>query len=68
MLPGRPLRQQTLADPRPGHAVGSFAYSAPGIAMRVELTMTVPLYLDSPDGGGAMLYGDDGLPEPNGTG
>jgi pimeloyl-ACP methyl ester carboxylesterase len=40
---------------------------APGIAMRIELTMTVPLFLDDPDGGGAMLFGDDGLPEPSGT-
>src|SRR5690606_15509200 len=40
---------------------------APGIAMRIELTMTVPLYLDSPDAGGSLLYGDDGLPEPSGT-
>ncbi|WP_244923834.1 hypothetical protein [Enhygromyxa salina] len=39
----------------------------PGIAMRIELTMTVPLFLDDPGGGGSMVYGDDGLPEASGT-
>ncbi len=40
---------------------------APGIAMRLELTITVPLFLDSPEAGGALVYGADGLPEQNGT-
>lgn len=40
---------------------------APGLAMRIEIDMTVPLYLDSPDAGGRMQLGDDGLPEPTGT-
>jgi hypothetical protein len=39
----------------------------PGIAMRIELTMTVPLFIDDPGGGGALVYGPDGLPEPSGT-
>ncbi len=40
---------------------------APGVAMRLEILMTVPLYLDDPGPGGHMLYGADGLPEPSGT-
>lgn len=35
---------------------------------RLEGTMTVPLYLDSPSPVGArMVRGDDGMPEPSGT-
>jgi hypothetical protein len=40
---------------------------APGIALRIEATITVPLFLDKPETGGALVYGDDGLPEQNGT-
>jgi hypothetical protein len=40
---------------------------APGVAMQLQILMTVPLYLDDPGPGGHMLFGDDGLPEPNGT-
>ncbi|MFV8754933.1 hypothetical protein ACNOYE_30665 [Nannocystaceae bacterium ST9] len=40
---------------------------APGVAMRLEILMTVPLYLDDPGPGGNMLFGPDGLPEPSGT-
>jgi len=35
------------------------------IAYRIEGVMTVPLYLDEPTPGAALLFGDDGLPEPN---
>jgi hypothetical protein len=35
------------------------------IAFRIEGTMEVPLYLDDPGPGGRLLFGDDGLPEPN---
>lgn len=35
------------------------------IAYRLRGTMTVPLYLTSPDPGGFLVFGEDGLPEPN---
>jgi len=35
------------------------------IAFRLFGTMTVPLYLDTPETGATLLFGDDGLPEPN---
>lgn len=35
------------------------------IAFRIEGRMQVPLYLDQPDPGAHLLFGDDGLPEPN---
>jgi hypothetical protein len=37
------------------------------IARRIEGRFTVPLFLDSPDPGGALVFGDDGLPEVQGT-
>ena len=36
------------------------------IAFQVEGTIEVPLYLDNPDPGGHIVYGDDGLPEMQG--
>lgn len=38
---------------------------APEIAYRIFGTMTVPFYLDQPDPGATLQFGDDGLPEPN---
>jgi hypothetical protein len=35
------------------------------IAYRVYLDMTVPLYLDQTGPGASLVFGDDGLPEPN---
>lgn len=35
------------------------------ILYRIHGTMTVPLYLDTPDPGAALILGDDGLPTPN---
>ena len=40
---------------------------SPGIAMRIELSMTVPLFLDTPEAGGVLVYGDNGLPMQTGT-
>ncbi len=37
------------------------------IAFKLTGTMDVPLYLDTPDPGASLLFGDDGMPEPNGT-
>lgn len=37
------------------------------IALCVEVDMTVPLYLDSPDSGGRLMLGGDGMPVQNGT-
>jgi hypothetical protein len=36
-------------------------------ALRIDGTMTVPLYLTSPDAGGTMVLGPDHLPKQNGT-
>ncbi len=41
------------------------------IAFKIEGTMTVPLYLSTPEGGepgepgAALIFGDDGMPDPN---
>jgi len=37
------------------------------IAFKLKGTMTVPLYLDKAEPGASLLFGDDGLPEPDGT-
>lgn len=34
---------------------------------RIRGTFTVPLYLDKPGPGGKLVFGDDGMPEQNGT-
>ncbi len=39
----------------------------PNIAFAVHGTMTVPLYLDQPGPGGRLIFGSDGMPEPNAT-
>ncbi len=39
----------------------------PGVAMRIEVDVTVPLFLDTPESGGSLQYGSDGLPAQNGT-
>ncbi len=38
----------------------------PMIRRRIEGRFTVPLFLDSPDPGGGLVYGDDGLPAVQG--
>ena len=35
------------------------------IMFRIKGTMEMPLYLDQPDVGATLLFGDDGMPEPN---
>lgn len=35
------------------------------ILFKLEGTMTTPLYLTQPEPGAALVFGDDGLPEPN---
>ena len=42
-------------------------YQTDNVAFRVEGVFEVPLYLDDPDAGGRLVYGDDGLPEAQGT-
>ncbi|HJL16951.1 MAG TPA: hypothetical protein RMH99_14900 [Sandaracinaceae bacterium LLY-WYZ-13_1] len=37
------------------------------IAKRIRGVMTVPLFLDQPGGGAVLNFGDDGMPEQNGT-
>jgi hypothetical protein len=37
------------------------------IAYKIEGLIEVPLYLDQPGAGARLVYGDDGLPEPQGT-
>jgi hypothetical protein len=43
------------------------AWNNDHIAYRIEGTIEVPLYLDNPGPGGKIVYGDDGLPEMQGT-
>ena len=38
----------------------------PEVMLLIEGTMTVPLFLDDPDPGGALVFGDDGLPQQAG--
>lgn len=40
-------------------------YEPDTIAYRIYLDMEVPMYLDQPGPGAALLFGDDGLPEPD---
>ncbi|NVB39252.1 hypothetical protein G6O69_15520 [Pseudenhygromyxa sp. WMMC2535] len=42
-------------------------WNTDNIAYRIQGTIEVPLYLDSPDAGGKLVYGADGLPEQQGT-
>ncbi|MEZ4438240.1 MAG: hypothetical protein R3B72_04085 [Polyangiaceae bacterium] len=53
--PNGPPYTITMVEPDPD----------PQIAFRIEGTMTAPLYLTSPDPGGRLVLGQDGLPEPN---
>jgi hypothetical protein len=39
----------------------------PHLALRIEGTISVPLFLDNPGPGGTLVLGDDGLPQQNGT-
>lgn len=39
----------------------------PNIAFKIQGLIEVPLYLDDPGPGGHIVYGDDGLPEMQGT-
>ncbi|MEQ9320925.1 MAG: hypothetical protein RIF41_17315, partial [Polyangiaceae bacterium] len=39
----------------------------PNIRRRLEGLMTVPLYLDTDEAGGKLVFGPDGMPEQNGT-
>ncbi|NVB41098.1 hypothetical protein G6O69_24880 [Pseudenhygromyxa sp. WMMC2535] len=57
-----------LIDPDgPDYEIAYVEYDPePGVAMRVEVDMSVPLYLDDPGAGGRLNFGDDGLPEPTG--
>jgi hypothetical protein len=40
-------------------------YEPAQIAFRLNGRMTVPLYLDQPEAGANLVFGSDGLPEPN---
>jgi len=42
-------------------------YEPDTIAFRIFGEMTVPMYLDQPEPGARILFGEDGLPEPDGT-
>jgi hypothetical protein len=42
-------------------------YEPTQIAFRVNGKMTVPLYLDKPEPGASLIFGSDGMPEPNAT-
>jgi hypothetical protein len=67
------MRDEALAmyapDSGPSYMITSVddQYHNEDIAYRIDGLIEVPLYLDDPDAGGRLLYGDDGLPEPQGT-
>jgi hypothetical protein len=42
-------------------------YNTDTILYRIEGLIEVPLYLDNPDAGGRLVFGDNGLPEIQGT-
>ncbi len=61
------MRDQALAavgDDGPAYTITDVdpAYD-PEIAFKIEGTMKVPLYLDQPDPGAHLIFGDDGLPK-----
>lgn len=64
------MRDEALAavgDGGPEYTITSVEtdYEPDTIAYRIYGEMTVPMYLDKPGPGAALLFGDDGLPEPD---
>ena len=53
-----PTYQITSVDPN---------WESQDIAFKITGLIEVPLYLDQPGAGARLVYGDDGLPEPQGT-
>lgn len=65
------MRDETFAvlgDAQPAYRITAMEENpSEDVRLRFEGMMEVPLYLDDPGPGGAMLRGPDGLPEPEGT-
>ncbi len=59
---------ELIGDDGPGYTITKLTPDfSDQIALRVEGTVSVPLYLDDPGPGGELILGDDGLPEHSGT-
>lgn len=60
---------EIVGDAGPAYTITSVEtdYEPDTIAFRIYADMEVPMYLDQPDPGASLLFGDDGLPEPDGT-
>lgn len=64
------MRDEALelsGDTGPGYTITNVdtAFDPVNIAYKIDGTFTVPLYLDQPGPGGVLLFGEDGMPEPN---
>ncbi|HHH30546.1 MAG TPA: hypothetical protein ENK57_19695 [Polyangiaceae bacterium] len=58
----------TVGDAGPSYQITQVTENPnPNIRRRIEGLMTVPLYLDTAEVGGKLNFGDDGMPEQNGT-
>jgi hypothetical protein len=58
----------TVGDAGPSYTISEVTEDPnPEIRRRIEGVMTVPLYLDTAEPGGRLVFGDDGMPEQNGT-
>jgi len=65
------MRDEALAavgDQGPSYTIDSVETNPnPHIAKRIRGHVTVPLYLDTGDENGTLVFGDDGMPRQNGT-
>lgn len=64
------MRDEALAkvgDDGPAYTIDSVedTWEPDTIAYRINGRMTVPLYLDKPEPGANLVFGPDGMPEPN---
>lgn len=68
MLKMRDEALATVGDEGPEYVIDTIEDDPnPFIARRILGRMTVPLYLDTAEPGGRLVFGDDGLPKQNGT-
>jgi len=58
---------KTVGEEGPEYTITSVELDPnPHIWKRIHANFKVPLYLDNPDPGGRLVFGDDGLPKQNG--
>jgi len=68
MLHMRDEALETVGDAGPSYTITDVTEDPnPDIRRRIEGLMTVPLYLDTDEPGGKLVFGDDDMPEQNGT-